>query len=214
MPGAGRATIHSLERHLAETSARVERLGSELDEARAATRAADDESRNRREERDALDRDLVALRAEHEAERRAATEARAEQATHAADLQAALGVEKTARGEERHAAEARFAEHEAALSEARTTSARAADRAASLDARLAERTSERDAARADLSELKARTHELVVERDARAADRDAHVTALLERLVADERSDRVLSLLESLERRTEVAARGADGENG
>ena len=103
--------------------------------------------------------------------------------------------------------------HEATLSNARTASARAADRAALLDSRLEERTVERDAARTELSELTARTHEIVVERETRAAGRDAHVTALLERLVADERSSQVLALLETLGERMGPAPHGVgDGD--
>ena len=207
--GANRATIHSLERHLAETSARVARLDGELDEARAATRSAEADGRERGDERDALDRELVALRAETDAERRAATEARADHAARAAELHAALDVERAARDKERLAGETRLAEHKAALSEAMTASARATDRGDLLDTRFRERTAERDAARAELSELETRTQDLVVERETRAATHDAHVTALLERLVADERSSQVLDLLETLGRRMGTMTHGS-----
>ena len=201
--GGTRATIHSLERHLDETSARVERLEGQLDEARAQTRAIEVAGQAWHGERDALARELAALGARAEAERAAAQDRQAEQTEQVEALRAELQEVQAARAEERRAVQARLDERDTALTELRTALARAEEHAVRLEAHGSERTAERDAARGDLADLRERVNALVAERDALSAERtalvrDARASELLERLVDDDHSTRVLALLESI----------------
>lgn len=204
--GASRATIHSLERHLGETSLRVERLEAQLDEARGTTRAAEAAGEAHREARDALDRELAALGARAEGERTAARERQADLDKRLEGLRNELQAARSAHADEQRTAQARLDERDATLADLRTTIARAEEHAAGLEKRVTERTTERDAGREEVSMLRARVTDLVAERDALVTERtalarDARVTELLERLVDDERSTQVLALLESIGKR-------------
>lgn len=97
-------------------------------------------------------------------------------------------------------------EREAERAETASALARAEERVRLLDGVLEGRVRERDRPRDDAKALRERLQSVTEARDAleteRAASaRDSETTALLERLVADERTGRVLALLESIHAR-------------
>ena len=208
--GARRATLDTLERHLAETAARLERTEAELATSRAEQDAAEERARIQRDERNALERDLQAERkgfAEREAQRRderAVLDDRVEVLLHSLD------DARAAHEKERDEMTSRASEHERRGAEIATALARAEERGVSLQKALEERTSERDDVRGEVRALRARLQAVTEERDVLEAEqaasaRETRMAALLEQLVADDRTGRVLALLESIDARVNGA---------
>ena len=204
--GARRATLDALERHLAQTTTRLERTEAELAASLSAQDAAEERARVRRDERDVLERDLAAAQEEFARRQsqwqneRTTLEAR----THA--LQRTLEDAHATRERERDDLGSRISELETRRAEMATALARAEERGVSLTNALEVRSSECDDARAEVKALRTRLQAALEERDTLSAERaasarEAETATLLERLVDDDRTGRVLALLESIDAR-------------
>jgi len=211
--GVRRATLDTLERHLADSTARLERTETELAAARAAQEAAERQTRVHRDARDAHERELVAARMESE---RQGVRWQEERVAHDAGVEA---LERTAseaqiaHQNERDELTTRLEQREARCVDMSTALARVEEQAAALGIALEERTSERSVARDEATSLRTRlqaateTHEVLGAKLAAAA-RETETAALLEQLVADDRTGRVLALLESIDARFSEAQDG------
>jgi len=140
--GTARATIDSLEDRLKRSTARVERLEGQLDEARAATRVADETANTRREERDALDHELDLTRTRARADQATADRQQTEQQERLGALQAVVEQERTLRADRTRALEASVDEQARRADDLGTRLARSEERLAAAVS-LADRNEQR-----------------------------------------------------------------------
>ena len=127
-------------------------------------------------------------------------------------LQRSLDDARATHETERDESTARASEHETRRVEIATALARAEERGVSLEKALEERSSERDDIRGEVNALRDRLQAVTEKRDELEAEqaasaRDAQMAVLLEQLVADDRTGRVLTLLESIDARCERSRR-------